>query len=65
MTLAGTPVPVLGMSSDASTLRLRVRRLLAPESPRARNPWLALARGLLFVWIALGTLQASACGNHP
>jgi Zn-dependent protease with chaperone function len=62
---ANTLVPVLGMSREASTLRLRVRCLLAPKRTRANKPWLAVARGLLLLWLALGALQASACGNHP
>jgi hypothetical protein len=60
------PVPVLAISREASTLKLRVQRLLSAEPERKAAPlWLAVARGLLLIWIVLGTLQASACGNHP
>jgi len=62
---AGGAAPVLAMSSGPSTLQDRVRRLLAPEPARVAKPWLTLVRGLLLIWLVLGTLQASACGNHP
>ncbi|HET7543801.1 MAG TPA: M56 family metallopeptidase [Polyangiaceae bacterium] len=63
--LGKTPLPLLGMCRESSALRQRVRRLLAPEPARVEKPWLAVARGLLLLWLALGVLQASACGNHP
>jgi len=58
-------VPVLAMSRERSTLRRRLQHLLAPEPARRIEPWLAVLRGLLLIWLVLGTLQASACGNHP
>ncbi|HYQ02253.1 MAG TPA: M56 family metallopeptidase [Polyangiaceae bacterium] len=58
-------VPVLAIAREPSTLRLRVQRLLAPPAVRVVKPGLAFARGLLLLWLVLGTLQASACGNHP
>jgi len=59
------PVPLLAMSRGPTALRARVSRLLAPEAPRGESRWLSFARGLLLLWLVLGTLQASACGNHP
>ena len=58
-------VPLLAMSRGPTTLRARVSRLLTPEQRRGENPWFTFARGLLLLWLVLGTLQASACGNHP
>jgi len=59
------PVPVLATSRGPSTLRVRIQRLLAPEPVRVVAPWLTIVRGLVLIWVVLGTLQASACGNHP
>jgi len=59
------PQPVLAIAREPSTLRGRIQRLLNPEPTRAAKPWLAYARGVLLLWLVLGTLQASACGNHP
>ena len=59
------PVPVLATSRGPSTLRVRIQRLLAPEPVRVVAPWLTVVRGLVLIWVVLGTLQASACGNHP
>jgi len=57
--------PLLAIAREPSTLRVRVQRLLSPEPARVVRPWLAVVRGLLLLWLVLGTLQASACGNHP
>lgn len=62
---AKVPQPVLAIAREPSTLRLRIQRLLNPEPARPAKPWLGYARGLLLLWLVLGTLQASACGNHP
>jgi Zn-dependent protease with chaperone function len=59
------PVPLLAMSRGPTTLRARVSRLLAPAPVRVVSPWFSIARTLLLLWLVLGTLQASACGNHP
>jgi hypothetical protein len=56
---------MLGMSRELSTLRARLQHLLTPQPARTVKPWLSLVRGLLLVWLVLGTLHASACGNHP
>jgi len=58
------PLPVLAISRGPSTLRVRVRRLLDPEPVPVVKPWFTLVRGLFLIWLVLGTLQASACGNH-
>jgi Zn-dependent protease with chaperone function len=65
LTARGDRIPALAISSELSTLRLRVQRLLSPAPVPVVKPWFGVARGLLLLWIILGTLQASACGNHP
>jgi len=57
--------PLLAVAREPSTLQVRVRRLLSPEPARRAARWLVLVRGLLLVWLVLGMLQASACGNQP
>ena len=57
--------PALAIAREPSTLRVRVQRLLSPEPARVVAPRFAVVRGLLLLWLVLGTLQASACGNHP
>jgi hypothetical protein len=59
------PLPMLAMSRGPSTLRVRLQQLLAPEPPRVVKPWLSRGRALVLIWVVLGTLQASACGNQP
>lgn len=59
------PVPVLGMSHARSPLRRRLQHLLAPEPAPRVKPWHSALRVVLLLWLVLGTLQASACGNHP
>ena len=57
--------PLLAICRRPSSLGTRVRRLLEPEAPRpAATGWFAAARALIIVWLALGALQATACGNH-
>jgi len=59
------PAPVLGMSRSSSTLAVRLRHLLTPEPTPTVKPWFGVVRGLVLLWLVLGTLQASACGNQP
>ncbi len=65
LTEARGTLPVLAMSRDASTLHARLRRLLSPSALPSTKPWLRWGRALALIWLVLGVLQSSACGNQP